>query len=156
MSQPNGRLDERLYGERQIAAAELEAVPNPARQRDYLIACASPEFTCLCPRSGFPDFATIRLRYVPDRSIVELKSLKLYLNRYRDEHAFHEAVINRIADDIVAAIDPRWLELVGDFNVRGNVKTVITVVREQDGYALPGYLRDQLFSTLREPSAPTL
>jgi 7-cyano-7-deazaguanine reductase len=84
MSQPNGRVDDRLYGERQIAAAELEAVPNPARQRDYLIACASPEFTCLCPRSGFPDFATIRLRYVPDRSIVELKSLKLYLNRYRD------------------------------------------------------------------------
>jgi 7-cyano-7-deazaguanine reductase len=156
MSQPNGRVDDRLYGERQIAAAELEAVPNPARQRDYLIACASPEFTCLCPRSGFPDFATIRLRYVPDRSIVELKSLKLYLNRYRDEHAFHEAVVNQIADDIVAAIDPRWLELVGDFNVRGNVKTVITVVREQDGYALPGYLRDQLFSTLREPSAPTL
>ena len=156
MSQPNGRVDERLYGERQIAAAELEAVPNPARQRDYLIACASPEFTCLCPRSGFPDFATIRLRYVPDRSIVELKSLKLYLNRYRDEHAFHEAVVNQIADDIVAAIDPRWLELVGDFNVRGNVKTVITVVREQDGYALPGYLRDQLVSTLREPSAPTL
>ena len=157
MTQPNGKTkDELLYGERQVAEAELEPVPNPARERDYLIACASPEFTCLCPRSGFPDFAEIRLRYVPDRSIVELKSLKLYLNRYRDEHAFHEAVINQIADDLVAAIDPRWLELVGDFNVRGNVKTVITVVREQDGYALPGYLRDQLFSTLREPSAPTL
>jgi 7-cyano-7-deazaguanine reductase len=156
MSQSNGKGMEPLYGQRQIAAAELEAVPNPAPQRDYLIACASPEFTCLCPRSGFPDFATIRLRYVPDRSIVELKSLKLYLNRYRDEHAFHEAVVNRIADDIAAAIDPRWLELVGDFNVRGNIKTVITVVRQQEGYRLPDYLRDQLFSTLREPSAPTL
>ena len=156
MSQSNGKGMEPLYGQRQIAAAELEAVPNPAPQRDYLIACASPEFTCLCPRSGFPDFATIRLRYVPDRSIVELKSLKLYLNRYRDEHAFHEAVVNRIADDIAAAIEPRWLELVGDFNVRGNVKTVITVVRQQEGYRLPDYLRDQLFSTLREPSAPTL
>ena len=156
MSQTNGKSEELLYGQRQVAAAELEAVPNPAAHRDYLIACASPEFTCLCPRSGFPDFATIRLRYVPDRSIVELKSLKLYLNRYRDEHAFHEAVVNRIADDLVAAIDPRWLELVGDFNVRGNIKTVITVVRQQEGYRLPDYLRDQLFSTLREPSAPTL
>src|SRR5829696_9077529 len=156
MSQTNGKTGEPLYGERQVAAAELEAVPNPAPTRDYLIACASPEFTCLCPRSGFPDFATIRLRYVPDRSIVELKSLKLYLNRYRDEHVFHEAVINKIADDLVTCIDPRWLEVVGDFNVRGNVKTVITVVRNQDGYRLPDYLRDQLFSTLREPSVPTL
>ena len=156
MTQPNGKHDDLLYGERQIAAADLEAVPNPARQRDYLIACASPEFTCLCPRSGFPDFATIRLRYVPDRSIVELKSLKLYLNRYRDEHAFHEAVVNQIADDLAAAIDPRWLELVGDFNVRGNIKTVITVVREQDGYRLPDYLRDQLFATSTRPSSPTL
>jgi len=156
MSRPNGKSREPRYGERQVAAAELEAVPNPARQRDFLIACASPEFTCLCPRSGFPDLPTIRLRYVPDRSIVELKSLKLYLNRYRDEHAFHEAVVNQIADDLAAAIDPRWLELVGDFNVRGNIKTVITVVRGQEGYRLPDYLRDQLFSTLREPSAPTL
>ena len=156
MSQPNGKSRELLYGEQQIAAAELEAVPNPAPHRDYLIACASPEFTCLCPRSGFPDFATIRLRYVPDRSIVELKSLKLYLNRYRDQHRLHEAVVNQIADDLVAAADPRWLELVGDFNVRGNIKTVITVVRQQEGYRLPDYLRDQLFSTLREPSAPTL
>jgi 7-cyano-7-deazaguanine reductase len=151
----NGRT-ELLYGEQAVAAAELEPVPNPAQQHDYLIYCASPEFTCLCPRSGFPDFATIRLRYVPDRSIVELKSLKLYLNRYRDEHAFHEAVINQIADDLVAAMDPHWIEVVGDFNVRGNVKTVITVVRQQDGYALPGYLRDQLFSTATAPSAPTL
>jgi 7-cyano-7-deazaguanine reductase len=156
MTQDNGKSGELLYGERQVAAAELEAVPNPAPQRDYLIACASPEFTCLCPRSGFPDFATIRLRYVPDQAIVELKSLKLYLNRYRDEHAFHEAVVNRIADDVAAAIDPHWLELVGDFNVRGNVKTVITVVREQDGYRLPDYLRDQLFSTARDRSAATL
>src|SRR5438105_13456144 len=123
-----------LYGERQIAEAGLEAVPNPATAHDYLIACETPEFTCLCPRSGFPDFATLRLRYVPDGSIVELKSLKLYVNKYRDEHAFHEAVINRIADDLVECVDPRWLELVGDFNVRGNVKTVITVVRQQQGY----------------------
>ena len=98
------------------------------KQRDYLIACASPEFTCLCPRSGFPDFATIRLRYVPAYSIVELKSLKLYLNRFRDEHAFHEAVINKIGDDLERALEPRWLELVGDFNVRGGIKTEVRAV----------------------------
>lgn len=146
----------RLYGDDEIAAAQLEAVPNPATEHDYLIACETPEFTCLCPRSGFPDFATLRLRYVPDRSIVELKSLKLYVNRYRNAHAFHEAVINRIADDLVACLDPHWLELTGDFNVRGNVKTVITVVRQQDGYGLPGYLRDQLFATSTRPSGSTL
>jgi 7-cyano-7-deazaguanine reductase len=154
MSRTNGK--KKLYGQLAIERAELEAVPNPSPERDYLIACAMPEFTCLCPRSGFPDFATIRLRYVPDRSIVELKSLKLYLNRYRDEHAFHEAVINRIADDLEAAIAPRWLELVGDFNVRGNIKTVITVVRQREGYRLPDYLRDQLFSSASPPSAVTL
>lgn len=135
------------YGEAAIESAELEAVPNPAVGRDYVVACVCPEFTCLCPRSGFPDFATIRLRYVPDRSIVELKSLKLYINRYRNQHAFHEAVVNQIADDLVGCIAPRWLELIGDFTVRGNIKTVITVVRAQDGYRLPDYLRDVLFST---------
>jgi 7-cyano-7-deazaguanine reductase len=154
MTRPNGK--KRLYGQLAIEAAELEPVPNPYPERDYLIACSMPEFTCLCPRSGFPDFATLRLRYVPDRSIVELKSLKLYLNRFRDEHAFHEAVVNRIADDIERAVAPRWLELVGDFNVRGNIKTVVTVVRQREGYRLPDYLRDQLFSTATAPYAPTL
>ena len=116
----------RLYGEALIAAAGLEPLPNPAPERDYLIELSYPEFTCLCPRSGYPDFATIHLRYVPDRLIVELKSFKLYLNRYRDEHIFHEAAVNRILDDFLAACRPRWAEVVGDFNVRGNVKTVIT------------------------------
>jgi 7-cyano-7-deazaguanine reductase len=148
--------DDLLYGERQIAEARLEAVPNPASDSDYLICCETPEFTCLCPRSGFPDFATLRLRYVPDRSIVELKSLKLYLNRYRNEHAFHEAVINQIADELVGCVAPRWLELVGDFAVRGNIKTIITVVRRKTGYELSSEMRDQLFSTLTRPSAPTL
>ncbi len=115
-----------LYGAAMIATAALEPLPNPATQRDYLIELSSPEFTCLCPRSGFPDFATIHIRYIPNELIVELKSIKLYLNRYRDEHVFHEAVINQILDDFVAACQPRWAEVVGDFNVRGNVKTVIT------------------------------
>ena len=114
------------YGEAMIAAAVLEPLPNPAPERDYLVELSSPEFTCLCPRSGYPDFATIHLRYVPERLIVELRSFKLYLNRYRDEHIFHEAAVNRILDDFVAACQPRWAEVVGDFNVRGNVKTVIT------------------------------
>jgi 7-cyano-7-deazaguanine reductase len=114
------------YGEAAIAVAVLEPLPNPCPWRDYLIELSSPEFTCLCPRSGYPDFATIFLRYVPDQHIVELKSFKLYLNRFRDQHLFHEAVVNRILDEFVAACQPRWAEVVGDFNVRGNVKTIIT------------------------------
>lgn len=122
------------YGEQQIADATLEAVPNPAPNRDYQIDCVCPEFTTLCPRSGFPDFATIQVSYIPDQSIVELKSLKLYLNRYRNEYTFHEAAVNRILDDLVAAIQPRWIKVVGDFGVRGNIKTVITASHTQDGY----------------------
>ena len=140
------------HGTLAIESAQLEPVPNPNPQRDYLIHCVMPEFTCLCPRSGFPDFATLRLWYVPGPSIVELKSLKLWLNAYRDRHAFHEAVINDIVDELSDAIDARWMKLVGDFNVRGNIKTVITVVRVHDGYRLPEELR----LTLNDPSPPTL
>jgi 7-cyano-7-deazaguanine reductase len=115
----------RRYGEALIAEAELEPLPNPARHRDYTIELSSPEFTCKCPRSGYPDFATITLTFVPAQHICELKSWKLYLNRYRDEYIFHEAVTNQILDDFVAAIRPAWAEIVADWNVRGNVKTVI-------------------------------
>jgi 7-cyano-7-deazaguanine reductase len=103
----------------------LEVVPNPEPGRDYEVSLEIPEFTCLCPRTGQPDFATIRIRYVPDRHLVELRSLKLYIWSYRDTGAFHEAVTNRILDDIVAAAGPRWIEVVGDFNVRGGIKTVV-------------------------------
>jgi len=106
----------------------LEAVPNPHPDRDYEITMALPEFTCLCPMTGQPDFATIRIRYVPDQSLVELKSLKLYLWSYRDHGAFHEDVTNRILNDLVAAIRPRWAEVTGDFNVRGGIKTDVRVV----------------------------
>ena len=123
-----------LYGEQQIAEAALEAVPNPNPSRDYHIECNCPEFTTLCPRSGFPDFATIIIRYIPDASIVELKSLKLYLNRYRNEHTFHEAAINRILDDLVAAIQPRWMRVVGDFGVRGNIKMIVTAYHTKPGH----------------------
>jgi 7-cyano-7-deazaguanine reductase len=135
-----------------IEQAQLEPVPNPNPERDYLIHCVMPEFTCLCPRSGFPDFATLRLWYVPGPSIVELKSLKLWLNAYRDRHAFHEAVINDIVDELATLLETRWIKLVGDFNVRGNIKTVVTVVRALEGYTLPAELR----LTLNDPSSPTL
>lgn len=105
----------------------LETFPNPNPHRDYEIAFEAPEFTCLCPMTGQPDFATIRIRYVPDAKCVELKSLKLYLWSYRDEGAFHEAVTNRIADDLIQAIDPRYLMVEGDFYVRGGISTKVKV-----------------------------
>jgi len=105
----------------------LESFPNPAPGRDFEIRFEAPEFTCLCPMTGQPDFATIRIRYVPDELCVELKSLKLYLWSYRDEGAFHEAVTNKILDDLVAAIAPRKLTVEGDFWVRGGIKTVVEV-----------------------------
>lgn len=112
-----------------LPSKELEVFDNPHPDRDYTISFECPEFTCLCPRTGQPDFATIRIRYVPDRRCVELKSLKLYLWSYRNEGAFHEAVTNRILDDISAAVAPRFIEVVGDFLVRGGIHTVVTVRR---------------------------
>ncbi|HXH91656.1 MAG TPA: preQ(1) synthase [Thermoanaerobaculia bacterium] len=106
---------------------ELQTFANPNPERDYEIAFEAPEFTCLCPMTGQPDFATIRIRYVPDAKCVELKSLKLYLWSYRDEGTFHEAVTNKIANDLVAALDPRFLYVEGDFFVRGGIKTVVKV-----------------------------
>jgi len=104
----------------------LESFPNPNPERDYEIAFDCPEFTCLCPRTGQPDFATIRIRYVPDTRCVELKSLKLYLWSYRNEGAFHEAVTNQILDDLVKACEPRRMTVVADFYVRGGIHTVVT------------------------------
>jgi len=106
----------------------LETFPNPEPGRDYTIRIRIPEFTCLCPKTGQPDFATLHLEYVPDASCVELKALKLYVWSFRDEGAFHEAVTNRIADDLVAACAPRFLRLTAEFNVRGGIYT--TVVAE--------------------------
>jgi len=105
----------------------LETFVNPSPERDYEIRFTCPEFTCLCPLTGQPDFATIRIRYVPDLRCVELKSLKLYLWSYRNEGAFHEAVSNRILDDLVAALAPRHLTLEGEFMVRGGIGTTIVV-----------------------------
>jgi len=119
-----------LYGEKAIKEAVLEAWDNPYPDRDYKIEISFPEFTCLCPRSGYPDFATIRISYIPDKKIVELKSLKLYLNSYRDKYISHEAVTNKIYDDLHNLLKPKNLEVIGDFNPRGNVKTIIKVSSE--------------------------
>jgi 7-cyano-7-deazaguanine reductase len=110
---------------------KLERVSNPHPDRDYEVDHVVPEFTCLCPLTGQPDFATIRIRYVPDQWLVELKSLKLYVWAYRDEGAFHEDVTNRILNDLVETLAPRWMEVVGDWNVRGGIKTVVTVRYEK-------------------------
>jgi 7-cyano-7-deazaguanine reductase len=107
---------------------KLDTFSNPRPARDYVIQFDCPEFTCLCPKTGQPDFATLRIEYVPDALCVELKSLKLYLWSFRDEGAFHEAVTNRILDDLVAAVSPRRMRVEGRFNVRGGITT--TVVAE--------------------------
>src|SRR5260221_13756550 len=106
-------------------ARRLETFPNPSPQRDYEIRFECPEFTCVCPMTGQPDFATIRISYTPDKECVELKSLKLYLWSFRDEGAFHEAVTNRILDDLVKAVQPRRMTVEADFFVRGGIGTVI-------------------------------
>jgi 7-cyano-7-deazaguanine reductase len=115
------------YGAKKIKEAKLELWPNSHPDRDYVVDISFPEFTCVCPRSGYPDFATIRITYTPDKKVVELKSLKLYLNSFRDQGVSHEGVTNLIFDTLKKGLKPRRLEVVGDFNVRGNVKTVIRV-----------------------------
>lgn len=117
---------QKLYGELAIENNQLERFENRTQVRRYTIEFTCPEFTCVCPRSGFPDFATIIIKYVPEKWCVELKSLKLYMNGFRDKKIFHEDVTNLILDDLVKLLDPHEIEVVGDFNVRGNIKTVIT------------------------------
>jgi 7-cyano-7-deazaguanine reductase len=123
MDEPN-RIPGR-YGIDEIEASQLEKWPNAHPERDYVVHLEAPEFTCLCPRSGFPDFATIIIDYVPDQYVVELKSLKLYINKYRNRQISHEAAANVILNDLVALLSPRWMRVVADFTVRGNIKTII-------------------------------
>lgn len=104
----------------------LETFANPAPERDYTITIRIPEFTCLCPKTGQPDFAILELQYIPDRLCIELKALKLYIWSYRDQGAFHEAVTNRILDDVVATCRPRYARLSAEFNVRGGLYTTVT------------------------------
>ncbi|HET6516533.1 MAG TPA: preQ(1) synthase [Thermodesulfovibrionales bacterium] len=119
------------YGEKALKQASLEIWDNPSPERDYEISISFSEFTCLCPRSGYPDFATVRIQYVPDKKIVELKALKLYLNSFRGVYISHEEVTNRIYSELTKRLKPRFLEVIGDFNPRGNVKTVIRVSSEE-------------------------
>lgn len=119
------------YGERAIAEAGLICFDNPRPGRNYEIAITLPEFTCLCPFSGYPDFATLRLLYQPGPRVIELKAIKLYVNSYRNRAISHEEAANRILDDFVAACAPQWMELEADFNPRGNVHTVVRVSHGQ-------------------------
>jgi 7-cyano-7-deazaguanine reductase len=125
------------YGIEEIETSQLEAWPNSNPERDYVAHMEIPEFTCLCPRSGFPDFATIIIDYVPDQSVVELKSLKLYINKYRNQQISHETSTNKILDDLVALLAPRWMRVVADFTVRGNIKTIIFAEHSSPDYQGP-------------------
>lgn len=119
------------YGERIITEGELITFPNPRIGRIYEIQISLPEFTCKCPFSGYPDFATILITYVPKEKVVELKAIKLYINSYRDRYISHEEVVNQILDDFVAACDPISATIKGDFNPRGNVHMVVEVQYRQ-------------------------
>ena len=116
---------------------DLETFDNPMPERDYTIRIDIPEFTCLCPKTGQPDFATLHLEYVPDQRCVELKSLKLYVWSFREEGAFHEAVTNRILDDLVAATQPRFMRLTAKFNVRGGIYTSVVAEHQRPGWLAP-------------------
>jgi len=116
----------RADGRKQIAEAKLLRFKNRTTHRRYVIDMVSPEFTCMCPVSGFPDFATIGIHYVPKDYCVELKSLKLYINQFRDQGIYHEDVTNKILDELVELLDPWEMKVVADFQVRGNIKTIIS------------------------------
>jgi 7-cyano-7-deazaguanine reductase len=117
------------------SSRELETFPNPNPERDYHIHMEIPEFTCLCPKTGQPDFATLIIDYIPERTCVELKSLKLYVWSYRDEGAFHEAVTNRILSDLVAATQPRFLRVTAKWYVRGGIFTTVVAEHRQSGWS---------------------
>ncbi len=119
------------YGERAIEDGKLITFPNPRPGRVYNISVTLPEFTCKCPFSGYPDFATININYCPDEKVVELKTIKLYINSYRDRYISHEESVNQILDDFVAAADPLSITIKGDFNPRGNVHTVVEVSHQK-------------------------
>lgn len=125
------------YGADEIASNHLEAWPNAHPDRDYIVHFEIPEFTCLCPRSGFPDFATMVIDYAPGPSVVELKSLKLYINSYRDRAISHESSANVILNDLVATLHPKWMRVVGEFNVRGNIKTTVFTEHTAPDYTGP-------------------
>ncbi len=125
-------MNEKLYGEVAIENNQLERFENRTQHRDYVVDFTCPEFTCICPRSGFPDFATIYISYTPDKFCVELKSLKLYINKFRNEKVFHEDVTNRILNELVELLQPKKMTVKADFSVRGNIHTVVTATHEKE------------------------
>ena len=129
MTEPSDLNDLSILGRPTQPSKKLEAFPNRSPGRFYLVTLETSEFTCLCPKTGQPDFATIRVQYVPDEKVVESKSFKLYLWSYRTEGAFHEHVINQILQDLVQVLDPHWIRVTGVFNIRGGIG--ITVESEQ-------------------------
>jgi 7-cyano-7-deazaguanine reductase len=135
----------------------LDTFPNPQPLRDYRIHMEIPEFTCLCPKTGQPDFATLILDYVPDRKCIELKSLKLYVWSYRNEGAFHEAVTNRILDDLAAAARPRFMRLTAQFYVRGGIFTTVIAETRKRGWRTPPALNLDALQALPDvpPAART-
>jgi len=118
---------------------ELEIVPNPATARRYVVRMVCPEFTCLCPRTGQPDFATLVVEYVPAEGLIELKSLKQYLWSWRDEGVFHEAVVNRVLDDLTAAARPHWMRVAGFFRVRGGITTTVVAATGEAPRDVPAW-----------------
>ena len=127
MSSNDQKISSSLYGEKAIDEAEIICFENPKKERPYEISIDLPEFTCQCPFSGYPDFAILKVKYQPAQKVLELKSIKLYINSFRDEKISHEAVANQVLDDFIAACAPSWMEIEADFNPRGNVHTVIRV-----------------------------
>ncbi len=128
----DNQISELKYGERAIEESKLITFPNPRPGRVYNISVSLPEFTCKCPFSGYPDFATIYINYSPDETVVELKAIKLYINSYRERYISHEETINQILDDFVAACDPLSITIKGDYYPRGNVHTVVEVSHQKN------------------------
>jgi 7-cyano-7-deazaguanine reductase len=116
---------------------DLETFPNPNPHRDYTLRIRIPEFTCLCPKTGQPDFATLQIDYIPDQRCIELKSLKLYIWSFRDRGAFHEAVTNEILDDLTRAADPRFMRITAEFNVRGGIYTTVVAEHRHPDWVAP-------------------
>lgn len=125
MSESTAVSQSRPDGAKMIREARLERFANRTQVRRYSVEFSCPEFTCVCPVTGFPDFATLHIKYVPKEWCVELKSLKLYINQYRDKGVYHEDVVNIILSDLIELLDPWEVEITGDFNVRGNIKTIV-------------------------------
>ena len=118
-------MDELKKGLKEIRESKLEVFDNKYPHRNYTITITNSEFTCLCPRTGYPDFATIEIKYIPDRCCLELKSFKLYINKFRDRGLFHEEAVNEILEELVKVVKPRYMSVEGDFNPRGNVHTLV-------------------------------